>query len=278
MKKILTILVMLTILLTFGSMKLAAQIMLDTILPMSQIGMGYDFKTVQISDHETKYYLADTVTNTFCLYNMDFSPFMLNIQVPEPFDMHNGLFQVLYLTRTLFDCDSTNIEYAYYSPSNIFKPFRIMRTDGSLLFKKDSANGPYTYGTPMGGTDFIRPIVNSSSGTKLFLQDNKSNKYIYSLCGTLPTNVFDFTLSQQFIINVYPNPSSKTINFEINLPDNINDYYLLIADNNAKILKKEKVNKNLNTIDIDSLPSGNYYYSLYSNEKVYKTGKFIIIK
>ena len=255
-----------------------AQITLDTIIPKRQIGIGYDFKIVQISKHESKYYFGDTVTNTFSLYNMDFTPFILNIAVPEPFDLNHGLYQVLYISRTLFDCDSTNIEYAYYSPQSITKSFYIMRTDGTQLFKKDSVTGPYLIGAALGLTDYIRPIVNTSEGTKLFLMNKVF--YIYSLCGTLPTENINFYDYDNGFVKTFPNPSSEIINFEINLPDNFSEYELAILDCNAKQLFKEKIipQKTNYLFDFQNFNSGIYYYSLYSKNKIVQTGKIIINK
>src|SRR2546423_596911 len=88
----------------------SAQITLDNTVT-SITAIGQDFYTVQISSTETKYLFEDTVANSFSLYNMDFTPFMINIAVPEPFD--NWTFQVMYVTRSLFDCDTSNIEYVY---------------------------------------------------------------------------------------------------------------------------------------------------------------------
>ena len=76
-----------------------AQITLDTIIQNTYSGMGTGFRAVQISPAETKWYFQDTITNTFSLYNMDFTPFMLNIAVPEPFQPTNLGFNALWITR-----------------------------------------------------------------------------------------------------------------------------------------------------------------------------------
>lgn len=55
----------------------SAQIILDNVVS-PQIGIGEDFFTVQISSTETKYLFEDTLTNTFSLYNMDFTSFLVN--------------------------------------------------------------------------------------------------------------------------------------------------------------------------------------------------------
>ncbi len=258
-----------------------AQITLDNIVTPKN-AIGYDFYTVQISKTETKYLFADTLTNTFSLYNMDFTPFLSNIAVPEPFANTSFAFQVIYVTRSLFDCDSTNIEYAYEATGIGKKPFYIMRTDGTQLFKLDTANGPYCLGGCLGMSDIIQPIKNTSAGAKLFLQrtNNSGKIHIYSLCGTLPTDVFDFKTISQYFVKIFPNPTSGTLTFQINPPDNINEYELVILDNNAKEVSREKVNlkSNRHEIDISNFSNGTYYYSLCTKDKTYKSGKFILTK
>jgi hypothetical protein len=274
MKKIL-----LSFFLSFIFFKSNAQITFDTtITPLD--GLGWDFYTVQISSTETKYLFEDTVTNTFSLYNMDFTPFMTNIAVPQPFESFT--FQVLYVTRSLFDCDTSNIEYAYATTSGGTKPFYIMRADGTQLFQLDSAFGIFCLGGCLGLSDIIKPIRNTSAGAKLFLHKGIANidVHIYSLCGTLPEEVFDFMNINQSFVKIFPNPSSSSLTFQINLPDNINEYELVIWDNNAKEIKREKVNlrNDKHFIDISSFSSGTYYYSLCTKTKAYQSGKFILTK
>jgi hypothetical protein len=258
-----------------------SQITIDNTID-SITSIGQDFFTVQISQSETKYLFEDPINNTFSLFNMDFSPFMLNIVVPEPFD--NWTFQVLYVSRSLFDCDSTNIEYVYEASTSTIKRFYIMRTDGTQLFSKDSVNGPFCLG---GGclslSDVIRPIRNTSSGTKLFLQKRSGGQttvFIYSLCGNLIEDVFNSSLQNQKYVSVYPNPSSQTVNFIINLPDNINIYELIIFDNDANELKREHVDSFNKTfsIDMSNLSNGIYYYSFCTKNKLFQSGKFLLTK
>lgn len=256
-----------------------AQITLDTTI-YPTLGIGYDFYTVQISKTETKYLTSNISTNTFSLYNMNFTPFLTNIAVPVPFGPAD--YQVLYVSRTLFDCDSTNIEYVYESPTNSAKTFYIMRTDGTQLFKKDSANLSYCYGGCLGGSDIVEPIRNTSGGTKMFLQGYTGSSiiHIYSLCGNLPTTAIDFRNLNQSMLKVFPNPTSGTLTFQINTPDNINDYELVIFDTNAKEIRREKINSGNNNyiIDASSFSSGVYFYSLTTKDKPYKSGKFILTK
>lgn len=224
---------------------LKAQITLDHIV--NSANMTYYFNPVQISSTETKYYMADTVANTFSLYNMDFTPFLINVVVPESFNNGSTIFRAIYITRALFDCDTSNIEYAYEAATNSNEKFRIMRTDGTVLFQLDSANGPYCFGDCLGGADWVKPLVNTSSGVKLFLQRpnaiGNGAVYIYSLCGTVP-KVFDFIKDNTNLsyINIFPNPSSNSLTFEIHPPNNMEEFELVIVDNGAREIKREKIN------------------------------------
>ena len=258
----------------------SAQITLDTIIDSTN--MAFWFKPVQLGDNESKYYLADTANNTFDLYNMDFTPFLINIQVPEPF-ISNGpipsIFQAIYITRSLFDCDSTTIEYAYEAATHSERTFYIMRTDGSQLFRLDSANGPYCFGDCLGAQDWVKPIVSTSAGTKMFLQRYSGELNIYSLCGNLPplSSPAISTISPSFV-KVFPNPSSGSTTFEIHPPNNSDEYTLVILSETGKEVSRKNVDSvsQLNNIEITNLKSGCYFYSLCSKKKSYQSGKFIV--
>jgi hypothetical protein len=260
-----------------------AQITLDVTLDSANL--VYFFNPVQISSTETKYFWADTIANTFTLYNLDLTPFLSNVAVPEPFIKYLNpgvaIFRAIYVTRTLFDCDSSNIEYAYEAATNGYQTFYIMRTDGTELFRLDSANGPYCFGDCLGGADWIKPIINTSEGAKMFLQrPGPGNINIYSLCGSLPLETFDFTTTPSQYVHVFPSPASNSLTFEIHQPSNMNEEYeLVVVDNNAREIKREKINgRNQIILDTHDFNNGNYIYSLCTKTKSYQTGKFIITK
>lgn len=235
-----------------------------------------------IGNNDFKFVVLNSKANSFSLYNMDMSPYLENINLPVGDSILNG-FIVIYVTKSLFDCDSTNIEYAYEYKNDSRHPFRILRTDGTLLFKEDSATGPYCYGC-LGGANDERPIMNTSAGTKLFLQKTDatfswSQLRVYSLCGSLPVNVYDFHDENSYL-KLYPNPTDRMLNFEITLPNNMEQFQLTIIDNNGNELKRENIDfmRHNYFLDVGSLSNGAYFYSLVSKTKAYQSGKFIITK
>jgi hypothetical protein len=61
---------------------------------------------------------------------------------------------------------------------------------------------------------------------------------------------------------------------------NINQYELVVMDNNAQEVIRQKVNApNINyTIDLSNFSSGVYFYTLCTKQKSYQSGKFILEK
>src|SRR5688572_7856330 len=163
----------LLILLLSSSQQLRAQITLQHTLDSTLI--GDQFYCTDLGNNDHKYVFLDPVNNSFSLYNMDMTPYLANIQIPATGDSLVNGFTVIYITKSLFDCDSANIEYVLEDPYNgLNHPFRVYRTDGTLLLQVDNANGPYCNGC-YGGAQNIKPIINTSDGTKLFIQKLDSN-------------------------------------------------------------------------------------------------------
>ena len=213
---------------------------------------------------------------------MDFTPFLMNVVVPEPFKDGTSTFRAVYITRSLFDCDSTNIEYIYEEASNSNRTFYIMRTDGVQLFRLDSANGPYCFGDCLGGSDWVKPIIRTSAGTKLILQrPYPKGIKIYSLCGNLPsTYLYSMSDMNQSFVTVFPNPTSGYIVFHVNMPNNSEQFEVIIFDSNARECKRQVIDADSNsfTLDVSQYSSGNYYYTLCTKNNAYQKGKFIINK
>ena len=82
------------------------------------------------------------------------------------------------------------------------------------------------------------------------------------------------TFTQKFVL--YPNPASKTINFDIPLTTNKN-YTLNIFDLSGKLvqghdIRVENVSNRITDIDVSGLATGSYVYTLYINDNVLNTG------
>jgi hypothetical protein len=260
--------------------KCSAQIILEHTI--DSVGVPYFYYT-DIGNNDFKYVFLNQSTNSFSLYNLNMDPYLTNINIPVTNDSILQGFGVVYITKSLFDCDTNNIEYVFENPYDVFHKFRILRTDGTLLLEVDSANGPWAIGGLLGGAADFRPIVNTNDGAKLFLQKFDNNSIpqilIYSLCGNLPSNVFDFK-EIQLPVKLFPNPSKRDLTFEFVLPNNQEDFSLKIFDSSVIEILDEKLrfSQNKININVENFCSGIYFYSIVSNNRIYSTGKFTIIK
>ena len=77
---------------------------------------GKMFYFTDLGNNNYKYVLIDYYNDKINLYNLDHTPYMLNIIPGIPLD--SGVFDISYITTSLFDCDSTNIEYVEASNTN----------------------------------------------------------------------------------------------------------------------------------------------------------------
>jgi hypothetical protein len=234
---------------------------------------------INLGDNDYKYAVQDSTG--FSLYNLDHSPYLLNIIAPIPLWRAPTYYQACYITKSLFDCDSTNIEYVVTNGIH-GSNFYIFRTDGTQIFERDSVTGSYAIGY-YDGSLIAQPIVNTPNGTKLFLQDNNSNgidsEYIYSLCGTLPISISEVPLGTNYI-HVFPNPSNGIINFQISQPNNLEKFKLTIY--NSALQKVDEVCVDGKNYQLDTkqkaLAADTYLFDLRTEFKVYQIGKFVITK
>lgn len=278
--KIIKILLTLTLWLSFQIS--SGQITLDYSDNNNTYGLGWTFYPVDIDNNETKYFFMDTVNNQFTLYNMNFTPFMSNIQIPGSYNVN---YSVMYLSRRLFDCDSSNIEYMYSAPFVPSSTLKILRTNGNVLFSKDSTIALYSIGA-LGGSNDMRPIRKTSAGTKMFLgkyvpsnTNNNIQNQVYSLCGALPQGYAEIFNPLVSAAKVYPNPTTNEVVFEINIPSNVSKYDLTLYDLNGKtIIKVQDLKSNRHSLDISAFNSGVYFYSLTSDNKPFATGKIVSTK
>ncbi|MEO8088404.1 MAG: T9SS type A sorting domain-containing protein [Bacteroidota bacterium] len=157
--------------------------------------------------------------------------------------------------------------------------FYVFRTDGTLLFEKDSVTLPYAYGANV-GTIEIHGITNTNTGAKLMLFNRQLQFFIYGLCGSLPEIISTLIQSSSFV-KVFPNPSSGKIYFNAVSPGNLEDYELIIYNSQFQTIKTVSIlaGKEIEVVlDCENLNSGTYFYCLQNKNKIFQSSKFIISK
>jgi hypothetical protein len=260
------------------------QISLDTIYNINGL-----IRIIHLEKSGYKYYFYDDVTKQIHLYNIDNSVFK-QINIPTQTAAVNSDY-VFYLSETLFNTDSNDIEYLYDVEINSLNyPYVTIYDElGTVLLHQDSAGA---YGS-LNGLSKYGDVFNTDSGTKLILSQPYANahaKYIYNLpgklscvpcngnCGVFATvNNFDVDL-QSYL--PYPNPTAKSITIPYFLPANIKTAVIEIYDNKGALVNNYIVDHTFNQLVLSAniMQSGVYFYNITANGKKLSAGKFIINK
>lgn len=269
------------------SFNINAQITLEATYPNSAIVSGTKFSVILLDSSEYKYLAIDYNSSSFTLYNMDHSVY-LNVTIPIAY--YNSNYSIEYISRTLFDCDNTNIEYLLghrCSPSPCLGGYvKIFRTDGTHIFYSDSAQATFS----LAGSSTAQPIVNTPLGTKLVLNRYETDDImIFSLCGHYypyyssniinPINTDVPNSSSLILNNAYPNPAKDYINIEYILPKGYKNGTLLVFDITGNKVKEFKIDNSFNDLIINTndFDKGTYIYKVKTGNVISKGKKFIVV-
>ena len=117
------------------------------------------------------------------------------------------------------------------------------------------------------------------------------NGYVYAGLGTNGVNFSDWWVYDKYLsaleqqinqstISVYPNPSSKYFQLDLNLADNfeLNNTLLQLINSKGKVVKNTVLTQSNTRVNTTDLNAGTYYYSINYKDTKLKTGKLIITK
>lgn len=263
------------------SQRIDAQIVYQYTFP-GPASIHQSFPTIiNMGDNDYKYFYVDYATNQFNLFNLDFTLFNT---VNVPIALVNLQFNSIgYVTKSLFDCDTTFFEYAIM-PGGPFRNFYIFRQDGTLLFQRDSVIAPYCTNCN-NATSFISPVQNTPTGAVLYLCPSDSigdspTWDVYSLCGNLPNILKQDELIVESYMKVFPNPTTGKVVFYFDLPSNYINYNFSIFNQSFQLLQTVKISGTTKKYELEdiNLASGMYFFKLLSENVVLQTGKFIFNK
>jgi hypothetical protein len=282
------------ILITVISLSVNAQITLESSQYHGQL------RIIHLERAGFKYAIANSgiqQATQFALYNLNHTLYRsINI---GPVPANAFQWHVQYVTETLWDNDSTDIDYAVVgaiSGNNNYFFTRIYHENGSLIFSNDTATFYYDMGGDFGNPVSV-PIFNSDSGTKMILWYWPSNTGIQSLVYCLPgklecmqcydninscENVLNAPnmIMIKNILNLYPNPTANATTIPYDLPEGENTGEIIFYNVEGKEVARFAVDRAFNQITISAaeLAPGTYYYQLQTEKNVSGGKKLVIIK
>ena len=136
-------------------------------------------------------------------------------------------------------------------------------------------------------TDFYgRYIPSSKNGTStveytFYNKDNEDqNVKIQVKYWASPEGIAEDAMKGGSISDIYPNPASRWVNLDYNLPNDVHSAKISIVNLLGAVVKEAVVERNEHklTMDISDLQAGIYFYTVLINNDVYKTKKLLIQK
>lgn len=238
------------------------------------------FGLVNLGNSNYKYYFINLTSYQITLYNLNHSVYK-NITIPI-----SGNIVVSYISSSLFDCDTSDIEYlvtpAYSSTA---KYTRVYDENGTLLFNEfgtlSNACQPVCNTTvPM--VSYPKELIfNTPNGTKMILSYNNDSTKVFSLCGTLtPVSVKEINnLNEHRILDAFPNPSSSSTTIQYELPNGVYKGEIDILNSLGQVLKTYQVDNQFTyiTVPISSFATGTYFYRLKTSLGASETKKLIFL-
>ncbi len=240
------------------------------------------FAFVRLSQTNYKWALVDN--NEIELYNEDHSIYKT---IPMPSGVMNPL-DVLYISNTLFDTDSTTIEFMV--DNNFGTGVKIYREDGSVLFADSTLSAHYNNNiitNPMRPN--WNPIVITADDSKMILctvdgAGNPNGFKVYNLPGTyfqnaLHTNVSNIANRMQ-LSNPFPNPSRNSAKISYTIPEGESEIAIVLYRLDGTEAKRFQVDRTFNTLELNNseLAAGTYLYQLVSQNQHSESKKMIVIK
>ena len=228
----------------------------------------YNYLKLEVNNYQYRY----------TLYHMNHS-----VNVSDTLPMRGNpdtWIYVYYFSRSLFDCDTSNIEFLLVycvAPPSGYSYVSIYRTDGTRLFMRDSA--AFGFSTT-GDNSYIR-IVKTPVGTKMILPLINNNTEVYNLCGTLPTGMsVNKPDDYNGLSSPYPNPAMSYTRIDYKLPEDVSSGELVFYDTRGIEVKRFKVDHNFTDLQLNTsdLRAGTYYYNLQIHGKVTEGKKLVVIK
>jgi Secretion system C-terminal sorting domain len=244
--------------------------------------MPAELGIVNLGSQDYKYYLFNKTLHSLKLYDLNHSLY-LTVNVPA---ISSSSYLVQYISRSLFDCDSTTIEYLIngFSPNQV----KIYRTDGTLLLAEDSA---HAYSTVSNAVTVERNCIRTTpAGTKMMLDYDDGTARIFALCGSLPCPIDcggseggSTSVNQLYNTNSgnpYPNPSSNQTHIPYHLPQGEPTGEIIFYDLAGAEVKRYKVDTSFTELILTAsdLAAGSYYYQLQTPHSKSEGKKLVVIK
>jgi hypothetical protein len=195
------------------------------------------------------------------------------------YDLQDNL---MIITVTAINGDEREYQVLFVIRGNDNAYVTMIYVDGELLPDFDPFVKEYVYQLPAGytGMPWIAVETEDPNATwalevlppnkilVIITAEDGVTKMIYTITFERSTSIISF--DNEINIQVYPNPSDTYINFVINQIGNLEIFSM-----EGKKIGIYYLNEGVNTVNVETLPQGLYFYKIFSNKVLLGTGKFV---
>jgi len=214
------------------------------------------------------------------LYNLDLTLF-LDFDYPEA---DTNSYNRLYISRSLFDCDTTNIEYMSVGGTFENSYIRIFREDGTTFFNLEG----FQLLNTLGVTENATYLASDASGSYISFVSSffGSEGLLYRFCGQVPrplaremdgtviTGIMEQGNNNGF--DAYPNPAREIIKFEYDLQGH-KKANLQLFNTSGQLMKEMMLGQAFDFIrlNISDLEQGTYIARITTDDGFELSEKFV---
>lgn len=250
-------------------------------------------RMIHLADDEPAIWISSLSDESMELYNLDLT-LIASIDIPIEYDGF-AQYHVFHVSRTLFDCDPSNIEYmvSYQSPDMSLAYVKVIREDGAILF--DLPEHTFHDNTTVMGPPGWGPSMAQDENGVVFVFTNVNNVptedspvTLYRSCGSIPCPCYGVSSEGQGTgltefdehrssYNLYPNPGNNQFKLEYDLPEGYQRGELQLVDLSGRVVLQKPVGPSMSYIIVNTegIAGGRYQVVLTTEEGVQLSTSYI---
>jgi hypothetical protein len=235
----------------------------------------------------------DSVHYQCIFYNSDFTEYKtVNMQLDHMIsitDFNSPKLEVDYISENTFDLDNDIdilCQFSYYNSNNdLYSQVIVFNENGSVLFATDIDNSnAFLINSSIANGSIIPSLINTNEGTKMildvyYINDGKYSFDMYSLPGSVATNLKSAVAESDNYLNVFPVPASDFVNMDFKLAGDQNSGEIEVIDQQGRTVQRLRVDKNQGTLrmPVKNFSNGIYFYKLNSRRGAPRTAKVLVV-
>jgi len=236
---------------------------------------------------------VDSVNYQCIFYNSDYSEYKtVTLELDHMIAITDYSFprlEVDFISENTFDLDNDIdilCQFSYYNSNNdLYAQVIVFNENGSVLFATDIDNSnAFLINSSIANGSILPSLINTNEGTKMildayYINEGKYSFDMYSLPGSVPTNLKSAGAESGNYLNAFPVPASEFVNMDYKLAGDQNSGDIEVIDQQGRTIQRIPVDKNQGILrmPVKNYSNGIYFYKLNSKRGAPRTAKVLIV-